>query len=161
MSRSFVYAAWLTPITNIGASGEGAEIITFFAPPFKCACVISSRFGQIKPAKTSNWNVPKPYGSCIFFGENTCWFHNVNSTTFCPGNIRWVTSRNKQSCTDVRSTCVVMTQTMRQVGNLLIVHINCFSVHNQLSTFDRDGSIKSAMGWIVPEHVHLQKNRKL
>ena len=32
----------LTPITNIGASLEGAEIITFFAPASKCACAFSS-----------------------------------------------------------------------------------------------------------------------
>ena len=31
------YFSRLTPTTNIGASAEGAEITTFFAPPFKCA----------------------------------------------------------------------------------------------------------------------------
>ena len=29
------YASRLTPQTNMGASAEGAEMITFFAPPFK------------------------------------------------------------------------------------------------------------------------------
>ena len=33
---SFVYFMWLTPITNIGASADGAEMITFFAPPAQC-----------------------------------------------------------------------------------------------------------------------------
>ena len=28
---------WFTPITNMGASAEGAETTTFFAPPTKCA----------------------------------------------------------------------------------------------------------------------------
>merc|ERR1719427_300392 len=31
--RSLLYFSWLTPITNIGASAEGAEMITFLAPP--------------------------------------------------------------------------------------------------------------------------------
>ena len=31
------YASKLTPQTNMGASAEGAEMITFLAPPFKCA----------------------------------------------------------------------------------------------------------------------------
>jgi hypothetical protein len=30
------YLSSLTPITNIGASPDGAEITTFFAPPFLC-----------------------------------------------------------------------------------------------------------------------------
>merc|ERR1719313_2859236 len=30
---SLVYFVWLTPMTNIGASAEGAEMITFLAPP--------------------------------------------------------------------------------------------------------------------------------
>merc|ERR1719378_1846809 len=31
-----VYEVWFTPITNIGASPDGAEMITFFAPPPRC-----------------------------------------------------------------------------------------------------------------------------
>ena len=39
------YLSRLTPHTNIGASAEGAEITTFFAPPFKCADALErSRF---------------------------------------------------------------------------------------------------------------------
>merc|ERR1719181_507670 len=33
---SLVYVVWLTPITNIGASAEGAEMMTFLAPPAMC-----------------------------------------------------------------------------------------------------------------------------
>jgi hypothetical protein len=29
------YFSWLTPITNMGASADGAEMITFLAPPNK------------------------------------------------------------------------------------------------------------------------------
>lgn len=32
-AMSGVYLSWFTPITNIGASPEGAEMTTFFAPP--------------------------------------------------------------------------------------------------------------------------------
>ena len=32
-----LYSVWLTPTTYIGASADGAEITTFFAPPEKCA----------------------------------------------------------------------------------------------------------------------------
>uniref|UniRef100_A0A2P2JDV1 Glyceraldehyde-3-phosphate dehydrogenase n=1 Tax=Rhizophora mucronata TaxID=61149 RepID=A0A2P2JDV1_RHIMU len=35
MSSSGLYSLSLTPTTNMGASLLGAEIITFFAPPFK------------------------------------------------------------------------------------------------------------------------------
>lgn len=34
MFMSSLYEALLTPMTNMGASAEGAEIITFFAPPY-------------------------------------------------------------------------------------------------------------------------------
>merc|ERR550537_1575244 len=36
-----VYDVWFTPITNIGASPDGAEMITFFAPPPKCSPAFS------------------------------------------------------------------------------------------------------------------------
>merc|ERR1719247_2599375 len=36
MFTSFEYVVWLTPITNIGASADGAEMITFLAPPAMC-----------------------------------------------------------------------------------------------------------------------------
>merc|ERR1719498_272459 len=38
---SFVYLSWFTPMTNIGASAEGAEMMTFFAPPLRCALALS------------------------------------------------------------------------------------------------------------------------
>merc|ERR1719201_323632 len=41
MLMSFVYVVWLTPITNIGASADGAEMITFFAPPLRCIDALS------------------------------------------------------------------------------------------------------------------------
>jgi hypothetical protein len=34
---SLVYLVWLTPMTNMGASAEGAEMMTFLAPPFRWA----------------------------------------------------------------------------------------------------------------------------
>merc|ERR1719156_65207 len=38
---SFVYLSWFTPMTNMGASAEGAEMITFLAPPAMCALALS------------------------------------------------------------------------------------------------------------------------
>merc|ERR1740136_72669 len=38
---SAVYDRWLTPITNMGASADGAEMMTFLAPPFRCADAFS------------------------------------------------------------------------------------------------------------------------
>lgn len=35
------YLSSLTPMTNMGASAEGAEMITFFAPPLMCAAACS------------------------------------------------------------------------------------------------------------------------
>merc|ERR1719155_362972 len=36
MSAS-VYSVWLTPMTYMGASAEGAEMMPFLAPPFRCS----------------------------------------------------------------------------------------------------------------------------
>lgn len=33
--RDLSYFSWLTPMTNMGASALGAEMITLLAPPFK------------------------------------------------------------------------------------------------------------------------------
>ena len=37
MSMLASYSRWFTPITNIGASGDGCDTTTFLAPPSKCA----------------------------------------------------------------------------------------------------------------------------
>lgn len=36
--RDLSYFSWLTPMTNMGASALGAEMMTLLAPPFKWAC---------------------------------------------------------------------------------------------------------------------------
>ena len=33
--RVLLYFSWFTPITNMGASAEGAEMMTLLAPPFR------------------------------------------------------------------------------------------------------------------------------
>merc|ERR1719198_2709898 len=38
---SAVYLVWFTPITNMGASAEGAEMMTFLQPPFMCSSAFS------------------------------------------------------------------------------------------------------------------------
>jgi len=42
MVCSGVIFLWLTPITNIGASADGAEIATFLAPAVMCFCAPSN-----------------------------------------------------------------------------------------------------------------------
>src|SRR5690606_36138158 len=37
-----LYFSWFTPITNMGASAEGAEMITFLAPAARCAWAFST-----------------------------------------------------------------------------------------------------------------------
>ena len=39
--RLLSYLSWFTPITNIGASAEGAEMMTFLAPPLVWARALS------------------------------------------------------------------------------------------------------------------------
>ena len=59
------YFVLFTPITNIGASLEGALIITFFAPPSKCALAFSMVVKT--PEHSSTYSTPSiPQG--IFFG---------------------------------------------------------------------------------------------
>lgn len=57
---SGVYLSWLTPITNMGASPEGAEMITFLAPP-------ESRQGV--GGEGSHEQPCTPYGAIIIVGR--------------------------------------------------------------------------------------------
>ena len=60
---SFVYSVWLTPITNIGASAEGAEMMTFLAPPFRCALAFSITVKM--PVDSQMMSAPcSPHGTC-------------------------------------------------------------------------------------------------
>ena len=50
--------SWFTPITNIGASAEGAEIITFFAPPTICALAVSLVVKKPVHSATTSASIP-------------------------------------------------------------------------------------------------------
>ena len=64
--RSFVYDVLFTPITNIGASFEGAEITTFFAPPSRCCAAFSRSVNT--PVDSTMYSAPAaPHW--IFFGS--------------------------------------------------------------------------------------------
>ena len=61
-----VYVSLFTPITNIGASLDGADIITFFAPASKCAFAFSIVVNT--PEHSSTYSTPSaPQG--IFLGS--------------------------------------------------------------------------------------------
>jgi len=60
------YCSWLTPMTNMGASGDGAETTTFLAPPCKCALALSTLVKQ--PVDSTTYSAPSaPHG--ISFGS--------------------------------------------------------------------------------------------
>ena len=61
------YFLWFTPITNMGASAEGAEMITLLAPPFKWAPAFSMMVKM--PIHSTTYSVPASFhlmvaGSC-------------------------------------------------------------------------------------------------
>ena len=58
---SGVYLSWLTPITNMGASPEGAEMITFLAPPESRQGVVGGEGSHAQPCK--------PCGAIIIVGR--------------------------------------------------------------------------------------------
>jgi len=59
-----VYSSWLTPITNIFASFEGAEIITFLAPPVKCADAFSVVVNT--PEDSTTYSTPASFQGISF-----------------------------------------------------------------------------------------------
>jgi len=60
------YCSWLTPMTNMGASGDGAETTTFFAPPAKWVPALSTLVKQ--PVDSTTYSAPSaPHG--ISFGS--------------------------------------------------------------------------------------------
>merc|ERR1719340_629795 len=56
--RLLSYFSWLTPITNIGASAEGAEMMTFLAPPLVCAAALSCVVNT--PVLSTTYSAPAP-----------------------------------------------------------------------------------------------------
>merc|ERR1719472_472661 len=63
---SLVYFVWLTPITNMGASAEGAEMITFFAPPSRCIFAFSITVKM--PVDSQMMSAPSaPHGTSFGF----------------------------------------------------------------------------------------------
>ena len=65
--KSAVYLVWLTPMTNIGTSSfGGAEMITFFAPPARCADAFS--FLVKTPVLSQTYSTPELFHP-IFVGS--------------------------------------------------------------------------------------------
>jgi len=93
-----LYDSWLTPITNMGASAEGAEMTTFLAPPWKnkhpcqdvtkqCCHFFSNPLVQLieninisTSMKRVEYNLEMGFclGCC---GENTSRLHNKVSSS--------------------------------------------------------------------------------
>merc|ERR1719191_1648985 len=66
MLMSLVYVVWLTPITNIGASADGAEMMTFFAPP--CRCIEAFSMTVKMPVDSQTMSAPfSPHGTSVGF----------------------------------------------------------------------------------------------
>merc|ERR1719378_769076 len=96
---SFVYFLWFTPITNIGASADGAEMITFLAPPWRWRLALSM---VVKiPVDSHTMSAPEaPHGTS--FGSRTAknlillpltmrQFSALSASTV-PGKAPWVLS---------------------------------------------------------------------
>merc|ERR1719333_1955004 len=65
---SLVYVVWFTPMTNIGASADGAEMITFLAPPARCIDAFSMTVKM--PVDSQTMSAPdSPHGTS--FGLRT------------------------------------------------------------------------------------------
>ena len=77
----------------MGASAEGAEITTFFAPPSMCACAFSSVVIPVHSATTSVPKSPQPISAGL---------RSAEILIRCPSTIKSPpsTSYNRISCTD-------------------------------------------------------------
>merc|ERR1719217_334338 len=61
---SLVYVVWLTPMTNMGASAEGAEMMTFLAPPWRWAEAFSMVVKM--PVDSQTMSAPDaPHGTSV------------------------------------------------------------------------------------------------
>ena len=81
----------LTPITNIGASGDGAETTTFFAPPSMCACAFSS--DRKIPVDSTTYSAPSaPHG--ISLGSRL--IHSNHISTSTTTHIQYTGPRDQQ-----------------------------------------------------------------
>eukprot|EP00835_Amoeboradix_gromovi_P004652 NODE_374_length_9848_cov_0.468971.p10 type:complete len:103 gc:universal NODE_374_length_9848_cov_0.468971:9171-9479(+) len=72
MTLSFgLYLSKLTPATYIGASADGAVMMTFLAPPFKCALAFSMVVNT--PVDSITYSAPADFHgiSSAFINENT------------------------------------------------------------------------------------------
>mmetsp|Transcript_25407 Transcript_25407/g.66992 ORF Transcript_25407/g.66992 Transcript_25407/m.66992 type:complete len:254 (-) Transcript_25407:7-768(-) len=66
MLMSLVYDRWLTPMTNMGASAEGAEMMTFLAPP--CRCIDAFSITVKMPVDSHTTSAPfSPHGTSVGF----------------------------------------------------------------------------------------------
>jgi hypothetical protein len=113
----------LTPTTNIGASAEGAEMITFLAPPFKWADAFSTVVNTPYRSIMRHWFIT----TAKLENPAYRWLYNVISTSFTPFNGRrvplseygnWVTINYKFAVLDLNGS---LEATM---GGVILEHVN-------------------------------------
>mmetsp|Transcript_17286 Transcript_17286/g.44284 ORF Transcript_17286/g.44284 Transcript_17286/m.44284 type:complete len:236 (+) Transcript_17286:406-1113(+) len=100
---SLVYSVWLTPMTNMGASADGAEMMTFLAPPFRCSDAFSMTVKM--PVDSQTMLAPhSPHGTSagvLAAKKRILWPFTMSvlvasSATTVPGNLPCVESYLKR-----------------------------------------------------------------
>merc|ERR1711970_421558 len=91
------YFSWFTPITNMGASAEGAEMMTFFAPPLAWASALLVVVNT--PVDSTMYSAPAP-AQLMLAGSRSLktvillplTYRNLPSSFTSPLNLPWVES---------------------------------------------------------------------
>ena len=81
-----VYLSSFTPMTNIGASAEGAVMITFFAPAWMCGWHLSIVVNT--PVDSTTYSAPEGKRRSPFVRHHRPASSEIR-TDFAPGNLRW------------------------------------------------------------------------
>lgn len=85
------YLSSLTPMTNIGASGDGADTTTRLAPAWMWACGWEA--GQTAACAflcTCALVFATTYGGLLRGEEDSSGFNHIPSTSAAPGDLRWL-----------------------------------------------------------------------
>ena len=151
-----LYSPSFTPITNIGASAEGAVITTFWAPP---ATWLYGWWHDAGPVRCLfRFFFFKTYLSFVYSCEDASGFNHSRNLVSSPRNLGRVTSKHNFKKKKKKKDKI---NYKNRKNDLLSKYFDGVSIDDKISISYLYLPLKLSMSWVIPEEVSLKRESKL
>lgn len=162
------YFSSLTPMTNIGASGDGADTTTRLAPAWMWAC----GWDKLKCCVCAL--LVMCVWVCAFFAstyaglfqgeEDSGGFNHILGSSFAPGDLSWLHAGFRrikgefQQNWGGRNISVAVTAGRKHDRNIPLINADGVAIDHQFAILSTDFTLETAVSGIIFKHVDLKRS---